>query len=432
MSAANKVDSAGVRMPGEWGTLLAGGVLSLAPFVLYHGMFGRLFWFADEFDMIDQIDTVGFWRWLYAAYGENFVPVFKLVWGGGLFVFGGSYAAMMTVVWLVHALNTVLLGRAMRACGLSWTAVFFAQVVFGLAPTTIETLAWSVQLSSMLSVTFLLLALECFYRAPFPRAPIAWAAASALSFARGLLTGPVLAWASLWAAATGPTVRPSRWLGFAFAYAAPSLAVALVMASGAPGGNQGHMAGHWGQAAMFGTWYYCLNPAYLLLGFESWGPRTALVLGVLKVALVAWALTRSRGRTRALFLMLLAFDLGSAVLLGIGRYQTGLLAAVSSRYQYASLVAVLPAAGFLFASLCERLPAPRAVCRLSAAAALAALAFTLCRQWSPDLDTFSASRGTENRRLLVSDPDPGPFAVPGYPGLPTRRAKDLIARYHLH
>ena len=412
--------------------LLAGGILSLAPFALFHGMFGRLYWFADEFDMIDQIDTVGFWRWLYAAYGENFVPLFKLVWGGGLFVFGGSYAAMMTVVWVAHALNTVLLGRVMRACGLSWAAVFFAQVVFGLAPATIETLAWSVQLSSMLSVTFLLLALDGFYREPFSRAPIAWAAASALSFARGLLTGPVLAWASLWAAATGPTLRPSRWLGFACAYAAPSLVIAMVMASGAPGGNQGHMAGHWGQAAMFGACYYGLNPGYLLLGFESWGPRTALVLGMLKVAVVAWALMRSRGVTRALFSMLLAFDLGSAVLLGIGRYQTGLLAAVSSRYQYASLVAVLPAAGFLFARLLERLPVPRAARRLAAVAVLAAAAFALCRQWSADLDVFSASRGTENRRLLVSDPDPGPFAVQGYPGLPTRRAKDLIDRYHLH
>jgi hypothetical protein len=408
------------------------GLLALAPYALFHGMFARLFWFGDEFDMVDQIDTNGFWHWTFAAYGENFVPLFKVIWGSGVLAFGGSYSAMMAVVWLAHAVNVVILGRLMRACELPWVAVLLAQVVFGLTPATIETLAWSVQLSSMLSVTFLLLALDGFFRAPFRYSPIAWAAASALSFARGLLTGPVLSCASLWPNGALSTAPLPKRAGFAALYAAPAVAIGVLMAVLAPSGNQGHMEGHWGEAAAFGAWYYFLNPAYHLLGVESWGPRTVVILGMLKVALVAWSLARSRGRMQALLAVLAAFDLGNAVLLGIGRYQTGLLAAVSSRYQYAALVAILPAAGFLFARLLERLPAPGAIRRAAAAAVLALFACCLCRQWGADLDVYSESRGTGTRRILIFQADPGPIAVPGYPGFSTQRAKDLIAKYHLH
>jgi hypothetical protein len=200
----------------------------------------------------------------------------------------------------------------------------------------------------------------------------------------------------------------------------------------APAGNQGHMAGHWIDAAVFAAWYYCLNPAYHLLAVESWGPRTALLLGLLKAALVVWSLARSRGRTRFLFALLLAFDLGNAALLGIGRYHTGLPASVSSRYQYASLIALLPAAGFLFSELWGRLPAPEPVRRLALAALLAATGWLLCRQWSADLDGFTLARGTESRRILLVDPNPGANSVPGIPGLPMPRARAIISKYKLH
>src|ERR1039458_228114 len=71
------------RAPGSsdrW-ILLAAGCLALAPFVAYHRLFGRLYWFGDEFDLIDQIDRIGFWRWIWLVFAANFVPVFKLLWG---------------------------------------------------------------------------------------------------------------------------------------------------------------------------------------------------------------------------------------------------------------------------------------------------------------------------------------------------------------
>jgi len=111
---------------GEWRFLVPAGLLSLVPYVAYHAVFGRLFWFADDIDMIDQIDRMGFWKWLFAAYAENFVPLSKLFWGGSFMAFGGSYAAQIALVWVAHALNTVLLGRVMRAGGLPWAAVVAA------------------------------------------------------------------------------------------------------------------------------------------------------------------------------------------------------------------------------------------------------------------------------------------------------------------
>ena len=44
-------------------------------------MFDRLFWFGDEFDLVDQIDRIGFWRWAWQGIRENFVPLFKAPMG---------------------------------------------------------------------------------------------------------------------------------------------------------------------------------------------------------------------------------------------------------------------------------------------------------------------------------------------------------------
>jgi hypothetical protein len=404
--------------------LLASACLALIPYLAHLGIFSRLFWFGDEFDLIDQMNRLGFWHWVWLVFAENFVPVFKVLWGGGVLLFGGSYAAVICAVWLLHALNVWLLGRLMRACELPWAAVFFAQAAFGLTSGNIETLAWSVQGSAVLSVTFMLLALLGFLNAPARPASYAWSAASALSFSRGVLTGPVLACASLCAGDARRLVR-------AACYLVPSVIVALLIL-GLATGNQQHMGGHWADAAAFGSWCYCLNPLYLLLGFESWGWRTFIVLGLLKISLVAWSLARSGGRLRLLFAMLVALDLGNAVLLGIGRYHTGLASVVSSRYQYAALICLAPLGGYWFSRLCERVRRPALVRYALAPVLLIIFAAALCRQWSGALEPFTAQRGSESRRILFAEAAPAADSVPGIPGLPMDRAKALITKYHLH
>jgi hypothetical protein len=395
------------------------GLLALVPLWMYRGMFGRLFWFGDEFDLVDQIDRLGIWRWALLAFGENFVPLFKVLWGGAVLASGGSYRALIALLWLTHALNVALLGRLMRSSGLAWAAVLFAQAVLALTPVNFETLGWSIQWSPVLCTTFMLLAIGGFLGRPGALAPVGWAAASALCFARGALTGILLALA---------TVRNRGRPGLAAAYLLPSAAAVVLITLLAPTANPRHMAGHWGDAAVFGAWCYCLNPFYRLLAVAPWGPPTVLALGTLKAALVAWAIARSRGRTRALFVILTLFDLGNAALLGIGRYHTGLPQAVSSRYQYAALIAILPLAGFWLSRQSERIPAPAAARRLILGALLAAACVLMCMEWRVELDPFTVWRGTDSRRILLSGAGP----VPGSPAMSMDRARELVAKYGLH
>jgi hypothetical protein len=128
----------------------------------------------------------------------------------------------------------------------------------------------------------------------------------------------------------------------------------------------------------------------------------------------------------------LAFDLGNAVLLGVGRYHTGILTAVSSRYQYASLAAVLPAAALALDQLRLGLRIPTGLRRPLLATGGLALAGGLIVCWPIEVDHFTRWRGIDSRRILFEDPNPDPHGVPGIPFMPMDRAKELIAKYHLH
>jgi len=411
--------------------LYAPGVLALFPYLAYHGLFARLFWFGDDIDQVDLIDRIGLWRWMWTFYGENFVPLFKLFWGSCVFSFHGSYDAMIAVIWLNHALNVTLLGRLMRTCSFSWTAVLFAQVVFGITSTTIENLAFSVEWAVVLSATFMLLALIGVFRSPFSRLSIAWVSASALAFVKGVLTGPLTAFASFWQAGSDPKQRLGRRFVFAALYLLPSIAVGGLIAMFVDA-NHRHMAGHGAEATLYGIWYYCLNPLFCLFAVKSWGWHTVVVLGLIKIALISWATLRSRGNQRALFIVFVLFDLGNAVLLGVGRYNFGLKMAVSSRYQYASLIGFLPFAAFGLSYALARLPVLPAIRNLFFSALLASIVFLFCRQWRVEITQWSGWRGVEPRRILLVESAPGPYSVPGFPGFPTQRAKELIAKYNLH
>jgi hypothetical protein len=129
---------------------------------------------------------------------------------------------------------------------------------------------------------------------------------------------------------------------------------------------------------------------------------------------------------------MVALDIGNAVLLGIGRYHTGLTSTVSSRYQYAALICLAPLGGYLFAVLCGRVRGPALVRHALAPVLLILFAAALCRQWSGALEPFTEQRGTESRRILFAEAAPAADSVPGIPGLPMDRAKALIERYRLH
>ncbi len=412
-----------------------GGVAALLPPLWQWGAFRELYWFGDEWDLLSQIDQAGFGPWVWSVFAENFVPLFKVLWGGAVLLSGGSYGVMLALLWATHALNAVLFARLLHRAGFPLAAVVACQLTFGLSVVNIETLAWTVQWSAVLATTFLLLGLLAVVgrrgaAAALP-ALVLSSAASALSFSRGVLTGALLALVQLWPQARLRLDLRGRALGRAAACLLPAAATAGVIAVFASG-NHRSLEGHLPEAATYAAWYFALNPLHRLAAVDSYGPLTTGLVGAVKLGLLAWGLRRAGAEQRHLLAALLAFDLGNSVLLGIGRHHTGLETAISSRYQYGSLLATLPFLGLAFHAALERVP--RALhLRRAAAALLAAggIAYAL-HGWSREAPGFAESRGTVTRRLLHEDPAPPAMgAVPGIPFLATERAKELQRRFGL-
>ncbi len=417
-----------------------GGLVALAPLVIWRRQFAELFWFADDFFLVDQIAQMGLWRWTGEVFAENFVPLFKLLWGGALLGFDGSYGAMLGLLWLTHALNTVLFGRLLARTGFPLAAVAVAQIVFALTPANLETLGWSVQWSALLATTFLLLALLWQESVTLPSAGWSWRrhgplllfiTASACCFSRGVLTGPVLALAVLAPTLTTAATWRTRLLP-AILCLLPALAVALLIAVYSRG-NHLAMSGHWTQALEFGLGFFLLNPGFLLFGLTTVNAGTLLLLSGAKLGVITGGLWLSRGATRRLLLLLLAYDLGNAVLLGIGRYHTGFISSLGSRYYYSSLLATLPFVALLLAAGLNTLSTRFRLRPAAATVLLAGLAWLCLRGWPAELAVFTRWRGTEIRQLMQAPATADPTAMmPALDFMHVERAKALTRAYNLH
>lgn len=421
------------------------GALAFLPLVWWAKEIGQFFWFGDDLDLLDQIAHAGLGPWIVRPWAESWSPVFKAAWGSGVFVFHGSYFAMLALIWLTNALTVTLLARVLRRCGFGWSGIAPALILLGLSATNIETFCWSVQLSPALANMFLAAAIWLHVSRADARTRWTWSrhglvvlcvTASALSYSRGVLSGLALG-----ALALVPLAGEWTWknlrarLLVAASYIAPAIAITVVILL-ATKGNQNTILSTGAQRAVqiaaFATWYFCLNPFFALVAPGTWGPHTAAAFGLLKLALIAYPLWASRGAQRWVLALLLLFDLGNAALLGIGRHHTGLTATVSSRYQYCALLAVAPFVAFCVERALSRLRSGPAV-QFAAVALAAILVVHLLRDWKPTLEGFVGWRGAQPRAVLLGEaPVPPDYQLPGIPGLPPARARELIARYHLH
>ncbi len=427
--------------PGHRALPWLAGLAALLPFLIWRQEFRKLTWFADDLFLIDQMTVLSPLDWITGVFAENFVPVFKLLWSGAVLGFGGSYLAMLWLLWLTHALNTVVLGRLLQRAGFPWFANLATLVCFGLTAANLETLGWATQWSPVLATSFLLLALLWHERTLGETGALAWrrllplgllATASACSFSRGELTGAVLALGLVLPAMLCRDWRSAgRALPGALLCLLPAVAVALVIRLNSTGNHQ-HLTGHWQEIFTFGASYFLLNPGHLVLGETPLHPAAVLLLATTKVGLIGGGLWLARGRVRQLLLLLLAFDLGSALLVGIGRYHTGFLASMSLRYQYSSLLATLPFAALVLSLALDRLPLGRR--RAWVAAGLLALLAGRCLSGWPDkLPGFAAWRGTDMRALLAAPATSDPAVrVPALEFMHIERAKALQRTYRLH
>ncbi|HVU35375.1 MAG TPA: hypothetical protein VHE61_18200 [Opitutaceae bacterium] len=415
-------------------------LVSFLPLLWCRHDFQGMFWFGDEWDQLDQISRQGFWHWSFRCFGENFAPVLKMTWGALALGSHGSYLGVLVAVWCVHACCIILLGFWMRASGFGSLATAFVLLGFGLAVTNVETLGWSIQLITVQGMAFFLGAAWWHHARErdgdwTPGALILFAlllVLSTFSFVRGPLAGVALAGATILFPSQGRGRRSARWLVTAVCLIPAAISVAVVMTI-APGNQHHPFAAGIREPALFAASYYLLNPAYKFVTESAWTTPTLLLCGAGKIAVLACGWRAASSSQRRLLLPLFVFDFGNAVLMGIGRYNEPLITATSSRYQYISLICTLPFFGVLLETVLHAIPASTIVRRVSAALALAVATWVAMHNWPSVMSGWAEYRGRNTRYTVFQDPNPAPEgAIPGIPFLQTRRAKELVAQYHLH
>ncbi|MGA2433973.1 MAG: hypothetical protein ABSG25_01670 [Bryobacteraceae bacterium] len=407
--------------------------LCLVPILVNLPEFRKLLYFGDDWDQLSQMDALGFARWASRPFAENTVPLYKTLWGGSILAFHGSYLAVLSVEWLTHALSIGLLGGIMRRLGFTISTIAVAMLFFGLPASNIETLAWSVQLSPLLAAFFMLLAwriLVSILDTPdgLPRLKLLLYVlvliASALSFSRGLLSGIVFA---LFVLLYRPSPAPARTRRIVLVI---SLALPFILGCvvnpprllARPGVN-------FAAAFVFGVHYLLLNPFFQIAGFAIVGWGAVCVFGLAKLSVTSMGFADTRKPPQIAFLAALLFlDLMNAVLLGYGRYHTGLPASVSSRYQYVPLLCAAPFIGVVFARLFPSWNSGK-MARLAAVSAVLALYALLAWPWNAQISAWSGWRGTAVRAALASAPPEERIA---FSLTSVARARELQAKYNLH
>jgi hypothetical protein len=386
---------------------------TLLPLLVFAGEFQKLYWFHDDWDMLDGASRLGLWRWVPQPFlGESVIPVSKLLSIGAVRLFSGSYFAMIALLFATHAANVWLYGEVLTRLQVPAIAIAFALVTFGLAWSNIETLLWFIQWTPVLAMTFFLAA-WLWLVAREPRGPAGIVGytlllgASALSSSRGIVSG---------LAAALFTWRNGRRLSLILAAIAPAAALIVVMKVV----MAGRPAPLLSEAALFAVYHWLLNPLYLLLPIphKTLNGSALLICGAIKLAVIAGAWLRWRDQ-RTLLATLLCFDLLTSASAGYARVGTGLAASVSSRYQYISLFCFGPFAGLVAAR--QR--------RALAVVVLIAWFAVLAWPWRRHAPQWANERGVEVRRALAAAADNDPL----WPTQMTAgRARELIREYNLH
>jgi hypothetical protein len=427
----------------------------------------RLFWFGDDWALLSEYADLGLVPSMLQPFAENFAPLFKLVWVAAVTGFRGSYLALLLLLWASHVANIWLFGTLLRRSEFGSVALTAALLAFGLSWTNLESLAWSPQLSQLLSVTFFLLAWVTLIRAGEPRGQrlvdraiaMLFLLASGFFFARGVIGGVVLALYQV----GGRLVWKRRTFSVGSLTAVLGCSVVTFVATlHFAGGQMAQLGGVSPRSAIIMTLYaisyLVLNPLLLLLrlpwqdmgvstltsavgsGSTSTIAATVIILAVVsmsvalaKLAIVAFALATSSGRTRLLLVTLIAFDIGNALILALGRSDLGLGTAVSSRYQYVSWLGFAPCLGIAFQSaawrVAKRLTFVKRSLQLTTAVGLVALVALVALPWPLEASRWADWRGTAIRQEVRSKPsnEQVSFVV-----VTAGRARELEREFGLH
>jgi len=434
-----RLPAADERQLARWIPAL-GAIAAMAPFLVCFAEFRKLFWFGDEWDQLKEVQRIGVWHYLVATFAENFVPVFKGMWLFLIVAGRGSYLTLLAALWATHALNVLLLGTALRRMGVHAAGIAVALVWVGLPASNIETLGWTVQWSPVLSLTFFLLAVLQFIRIVEQQGRAGtsfWLLAAAslgssLSFSRGVLSGCAIALTC--AVPIGIRTLPvRRRVLAAVAALLPALMTGIIIASSVQAAQQRVLRPALaGKALEFAAHFFLLNPLQAMWDLRP-GNSLLVLLGGIKLAIVGIALLAARGASRWLVWLSLVLDASNALLVGIGRFHTGVGAAVASRYQYAPLFCLAPPVAIVVQALFGALRRVRYLGRAAAFAAplvLAWFAWFVASPWRDQMRSWSGWRGTEVRLLLQTKHDA--TLMPYVAGVSTAEANALREEFHLH
>ena len=401
-----------------WAVIAGSSLLSVLPLLAYWRQFNQLFFFHDDFLLLHDLAGSTLLRWIFHPYaGESIFPLFKFLWIAAIWLFGGSYMALIVLQWLTHLSLCFAFGWLLIRLRLPVAAAGFAVLTFGLPSSNIETLAWSIQWGAQLDLLFFLMAWHALLTILRRRSAVAWSVwyvfclfAGALCSSRGIVCGLML---GLYLVLTGEGVR-RIWL--CALSLAPTALLVLATWLWVPPFRETRL-GH----LTYSFNYLMLNPLFSLFPIRthlSTGVQLA-VFGGIKIMVIAWAFYKSGRRFYSFFVTLIAFDLATAAALGYARTWTGLSTTVSSRYQYISLLIFAPMAGMAIAGWRREWKAIVFVLWI----------WLLAYRWEPSLDYWCNWRGTAIRNALARNPPNAPFDPSR---LSIAEGRKLVERYQLH
>lgn len=424
--------------------ITAFSMLALLPFLFNRASLEQLFWFGDDWDLLSQLQRQGLFPWIFSCFAENFVPVFKMLWIGSIKLTGGSYFVMLGILWATHAVIVLLFGFLLLRFKIGLPGLIFSILLLGISWTNIETLTWSIQWSASLSVLFFLAAFHILMsmldKSRFDILHILLYAfcvlCSALSFSRGILSGGILAVFFLLTVWGVHKKAPLRIFTVTGASLLPSIVPVLIIYIFAAGNHQSILAYDWNlyiKMAEFGGAYFFLNPLAVLfhLPWGSWQNAYVFILFILlKITVFYFGLRLANSEQRRLIIVFLFMDLCNAVLLGLGRYHTGLSAAMSFRYQLISWICFGAPLAIALNHLLNKMFSSKRLLIITAVGLYLLITSYNLYCWRKGLPDWCHSRGVVARSLLAH-----PEKTEGMPGISffNNHEADIIAKqFNLH
>jgi hypothetical protein len=408
----------GVMTSSAWVMIAGSALISIYPLLAYWPQFSQLFFFHDDFLLLHELAGSTLFQWIMHPFvGESIVPLFKSLWIGALWLFGGSYMALIVLQWITHLAICVTFGWLLVRVRLPAVAAAFAVLTFGLASSNIETLAWSMQWGSQLSILFILLAWHALLTILKRAAGAGWyvwyvvcLCASTLCSSRGIVSGMILV---LYIVLAGEGAR-RLWL--CVTSIVPTVLLVLGTWLFVPSFKQTQL-GHF----TYSLTYLALNPLFSLVP-NHWRPASVglmVVFGAIKLLLILWAFYKSGRRLYPFLGALVALDVATAAALGYARTWTGLSTTVSSRYQYIPLLVLGPMCGMIVAGWRRELKVLVFVLWI----------WLLAYRWDGTVRYWASWRGTSIRSAIARN---RPYATFDPSRLSTAEARRLIERFQLH